>query len=121
MNGGLDAKIERYEEELKSIAKYSTAIKNKKYTGIFDFQKQPGGDGYTYEKNREKICAARKNFGKFAIFTTDRNITAQGIIDAYRDKDFDEKQFYDLKQYMDARRPRVQSQKTFDGKYGCVK
>lgn len=117
LNEDLDDKIERYMEEMESIVKYTTVTKHKKYTGLFDFHEVEGSKGYTYERNKEKILDARKRFGYFAVFTTDQHATAQNIIDAYRNKDFDEKQFYELKQYMDARRPRVHSQSAFDGKY----
>ena len=117
LNEDLDAKLERYEAEIDEIARYSTVIKKKKYTSLFDFEKNEKGCGFSYMRNEEKINFVRSRFGCFVIFTTDMNATAQGIIDAYRDKDYDEKQFYDLKQYMGARRPRVHGQKTFDGKY----
>lgn len=120
LNEDLDAKLERYESEISGIAWYKTVIKQKKYTSLFDFKKNEEGSGFSYVRNEEKINSVRSRFGYFVIFTTDIHATAQGIIDAYRDKDYDEKQFYDLKQYMGARRPRVHGQRTFDGKYAVL-
>lgn len=117
LNEDLDCKLERYEEEMTSIAKYNTVIKKKKYVGLYDFFENENDKGFSYKRNEKKIHAARKRLGYFVIFTTDMRISAQKIIDVYRDKDYDEKQFYDLKQYMGARRPRVHRQEIYDGKY----
>lgn len=42
--------------------------------------------------------------------------TAEDILYYYREKDVDEKMFYQLKDYMEARRLHTQTQKTTDGK-----
>ena len=120
LNDDLTAKIIRYEREMNQIAKYDTVINKKKYTGLFDIDRSADGSGFTYRLNREKEIAARKYFGYFTIFTTDKNATANDIITYYRDKDLDEKMFYDMKVYMNGRRARTHKQSTFDGKYFIV-
>ena len=66
---------------------------------------------------RSRIAEARRRFGYFTIHTTDREATAKEIVDAYREKDEDEKQCMGLKQFLGARRPRVHSQEALEGKY----
>ena len=120
LNDDLSSKIYRYREEIEIIAKYSTVIKHKKYTDLFDFVPNQGDNGFTYSLNKDKEIAARRNFGYFAIFTTDMKATADDIIKYYREKDLDEKMFYDIKVYMNGRHPRIHSQSRFEGKYFAV-
>jgi len=120
LNSDLDAKLRRWElEDIPEVKKYKTVITRKKFTGLFDFHEAEGG-GYTFERNPAKVAAARRRFGYFCIFTTDPDASAKELVDTYRDKDGVEKQFMELKRYMDARRPRVHSQKAFDGKYDLL-
>lgn len=120
LNEDLDRKIESYERiEIPQIKKYATVTRKKRFTGLFDFEEAEGG-GFTFSRNAERIAEARRRFGYFTIFTTDPDATAGQIVSAYRDKDGVEKQFTELKQYMDARRPRVHSQQAFDGKYDVL-
>ena len=120
LNEDLDRKIQSYERnEIPQIKKYSTVKRKKKFTGLFDFEEAEGG-GFTFSRNAEKIAEARRRYGYFTIFTTDPDATAEQIVTVYRDKDGVEKQFTELKQYMDARRARVHSQEAFDGKYDVL-
>ena len=120
LNDDLTGKIMRYKEEMDQIAKYDTVIKKKKYTGLFDIDRSADGNGFIYRLNRKKELAARKYFGYFTIFTTDKKATASDIVSYYRDKDLDEKMFFDMKVYMNGRRARTHKQSTFDGKYFIV-
>ena len=120
LNDDLDAKLELYEGVLCQIKRYETVARQKRYTGLFDILPDADGKGFGFRRNEDKIRTARRRFGYFVIFTTDTTATAKSIIRCYRDKDYDEKLFYDLKQYMGARRPRVHRQGTFDGKYSIL-
>ena len=120
LNDDLSSKIYRYTDEINGIAKYTTVIKNKNYTNLFDFVKNEEDSGFTYSLNKEKEVAARRYFGYFAIFTTDARATANDIVTYYREKDVDEKMFYGIKVYMNGRHPRVHSQPAFEGKYFAV-
>ena len=117
LNADLDAKLARYEtEEIPEVKRYKTVIRKRRFTGLFDFEETEDGR-YTFSRNEGKIAEARRRFGYFTILTTDREATAREIVDAYREKDEDEKQFMDLKQFLGARRPRVHSQEALEGKY----
>lgn len=120
LNDDLNAKIERYAMELQEIAKYETAVKHSKYTNLFDLKVDKNGVGFNFSLNREKELKSRKYFGYFLIFTQDTLASPEDILTAYREKDLDEKMFYDLKVYMEGKRPRVHRQETFQGKYFAV-
>ena len=115
--GELRSKIARYEYELKhSRKKYTTVIKERKYTDLFTINEKDNSKGFTFEVNEEKIENISYNYGYFLVFTTDFNATANNIIHYYREKDIDEKMFYALKNYNDLDRLRTHQQKTTDGK-----
>ena len=115
--GDLRSKIARYEYELKhSRKKYSTIIKEKKYTDLFLIQEKENSKGFTFELDNEKVEEISSNYGYFLVFTTDKKATANDIIGYYREKDADEKMFYALKNYNDLERLRTHYQKTTDGK-----
>lgn len=120
LNDDLNAKIERYTMELRGIAKYQTAVRQTKYTNLFDIEMADDGKHFTFSLNREKELSARKYFGYFLIFTQDPLASPDDILRAYREKDLDEKMFYDIKVYMQGRRPRTHRQETFQGKYFAV-
>lgn len=113
----LNRKVAQYTDELNnSRKKYSTVIKEKKYTALFKINEKENSKGFTFELDESKIAEMSANYGYFLIFTTDMNATANNIIYHYREKDTDEKMFYALKNYNDLNRLRTHSQKTTDGK-----
>lgn len=115
--GDLRSKIARYENELKhNRKKYSTVIKEKKYTELFSIQEKENSKGFTFEFDKEKVEKISCNYGYFLVFSTDLKSTANNIIYYYREKDVDEKMFYALKNYNDLDRLRTHQQKTTDGK-----
>lgn len=120
LNDDLTSKINRYKLEMDNIKKYNTVSHQKKYSDLFDITINESGNGFTYKENIQKINNIRKYFGYFLIFTTDINSSANSIIKIYRDKDTDEKAFYEMKQYFGGRRIRVHKKETFDGKYFLV-
>lgn len=120
LNSDLNSKIDLYKIEMRNIKKYSTVIKNKKYTGLFDIKETQDNNGFEFMLNEEKVKNIRKYFGYFLIFTTDKNATANDILRCYREKDTDEKAFYEMKQYIGGRRTRIHKKSTFDGKYFVV-
>lgn len=109
--------IEKREKELqdKKIKKYETVISKKRYTELFDIEKLNEKD-YTFKRNQQKIAEIAKNYGYYLIFTTDKELSANDILYYYREKDVDEKMFYQLKDYMNARRMHTQNQETTNGK-----
>lgn len=117
LNEDLTSKIERYKIEMNGIAKYDTVIKQKKYTDLFDITKNDNDKGFSYKENYAKINKIRHYFGYFILFTNDEDATASSIIEIYKEKGTVEKLFYDMKQYINARRIRVHKKSTFDGKY----
>lgn len=120
LNKNLNAKILKYKMELDKISKYSTVNKDKKYIKLFDIIKNEDNIRFTYKENKDKINAVRKYFGYFVIFTTDLTASCNDLLRAYREKDTDEKAFYEMKQYMEGRRTRVHKMSTFDAKYFLV-
>ena len=113
----LNAKIARYEQELKkSRKKYSTIIKEKKYTEFFKFSPKENSKGFTYEINQEYINETSRYLGYVVIFSSVLNMSAKDIIFHYREKDIDEKGFYSLKNYIDFKRLRTHNQDTTAGK-----
>lgn len=110
--------ITKRENELKNrkIKKYSTVIKRSRYTELFDIAPIDGTEDYTFKLNEEAISEMSKNYGYFLVFTTDMKSSANDILYYYREKDVDEKMFYQLKDYMGARRLHTQNQDTTNGK-----
>lgn len=113
----LKSRMARYTDELKhGRKKYSTVIKYKKYTELFEIKPKETSNYYTFELDQDKTKQMSENYGYFLIFTTDSKATANDIIYYYREKDIDEKMFYALKNYSDMNRLKTHSQKTTDGK-----
>lgn len=110
--------ITKRESELadKKIKKYSTVIKKARYTELFDIKPVENSDDYTFTLKEKVINEMSKNYGYFLVFTTDCESTANDILYYYREKDVDEKMFYQLKEYMGARRLHTQNQETTNGK-----
>lgn len=109
--------IDKREKELKDkkIKKYSTVIKKTRYTDLFEIIKE-GENGYTYRLKEDEIQEKANNYGYFLVFTTDTQASADDILYYYREKDIDEKMFYQLKNYEELNRLRTHNQKTTDGK-----
>lgn len=109
--------IDKREKELqdKKIKKYSTVIHKKRYTDLFEII-QEGENGYTYRLKEDEIQEKANNYGYFLVFTTDTQASADDILYYYREKDIDEKMFYQLKNYEELNRLRTHNQKTTDGK-----
>lgn len=112
----LKNKLSKLEEDLKKkkIKKYETIKNKQKYTKYFDIYKT--SDGYDYQLKEEEIENEAKYFGYYLVFTNDDKISADDLLYYYREKDVDEKVFYQLKNYMGARRIRTHNQDTTDGK-----
>lgn len=109
--------IEKREQELrdKKIKKYDTVIKKKRYTELFEIKPDEEG-GYTYALKEDAVYEISKNYGYFLVFTIDTEATADEILYYYREKDVDEKMFYQLKDYMECNRLHTHMQQTTDGK-----
>lgn len=109
--------IEKREEELKNkaIKKYSTVVTKKEYTDLFDIT-EDGKEGYTYKLKEEQIQKHADNYGYYLVFTTNMNTSAEDILYYYKEKDTDEKMFYQLKDNMGFYRLRTHDEKTTSGK-----
>lgn len=118
MTASLRKDIAKREKELKEkkIKKYETVLSKKRYTELFDIIPDKNGKDYEYRLNETAVHECSKNYGYFLVFTTDHEATAEDILYYYREKDVDEKMFYQLKDYMEARRLHTHTQKTTDGK-----
>lgn len=109
--------ILKREKELrdKKYKKYSTVIKKTRYTDLFDIFEDEE-QGYTYHEKTKENQEKASNYGYFLVFTTDKEASAEDILYYYREKDIDEKMFYQLKNYMEFKRMRTHNQQTTDGK-----
>lgn len=118
MTSSLRKDIVKREKELKEkkVKKYETVIKKRRYTDLFEIIPDKNGKDYDFRINETAVQELSKNYGYFLIFTTDMEATTEDILYYYREKDVDEKMFYQLKDYMEARRLHTQTQKTTDGK-----
>jgi transposase len=75
------------------------------------------GDGIrTVERNHDAIDDKIRSFGYFLLMTTDMRKTPEDILDVYRRKDIIEKSFDELKNDLDMKRLRVQSEVATEGK-----
>jgi len=75
------------------------------------------GDGVrTINRNHDAIDEKVSNLGYFLMMTTDLRKTPEEILDIYRRKDIIEKSFDELKNDLDMKRLRVQSEGATEGK-----
>ena len=70
----------------------------------------------TVERNHDAIDEKIHNMGYFLMMTTDMAKTPEDILDVYRRKDIIEKSFDELKNDLDMKRLRVQSEVATEGK-----
>ena len=108
----------RYDEELKEkkIKNYQTILKNNKYSKLYDIIPHKDDNGYDYMRSKEKIEEQIKNNGYALVFTNIEHTTSEDIVFFYREKDADEKIFYELKNPLNSNRYHTHGLKTTEGK-----
>ena len=108
----------RYDEELKEkkIKNYQTILKNNKYSKLYDIIPHKDDSGYDYMRSKEKIEEQIKNNGYALVFTNIEHTTSEDIVFFYREKDADEKIFYELKNPLNSNRYHTHGLKTTEGK-----
>lgn len=109
----LNAIIERKKGELKDKKKMPRATKQ--YTDYFILGKDSEGK-FTFKLDCDKIDEMRKYNGYFVLFSTNKEITPYIALYNYRDKDVNEKMFFQVKNPMSCDRLHTHEAITADGK-----
>ena len=112
-NRSMDYEIDNLTAELKELKKMPRSTKYKKY---FILKKHENDDGFDFELDLDKMDNIMKYHGYFLIFTTNKNFTCEEILHHYREKDVDEKMFYQIKDPMRGNRNRTHNLDTTNGK-----
>lgn len=100
----------------KTIKKYSTIIKQNKYTSYFDINPLDDDLSYTYKFNEEKAKELNKRNGYSCVFTNIKEADRFEVLNAYRMKDEDEKLFYEFKNSLNGYRLHTHGKQTTEGK-----
>jgi transposase len=106
------------------IADLETNLKNignsveigKKFTDYFNVTQRKRLP-INFERDFAKIDSKLKNLGFFILLSNDKDINSQTVLSQYRQKDFIEKHFSDLKNPLEFDRMRTHSQETTTGKF----
>lgn len=108
----------RLEAELsgRRRRKYSTAVKDGRYTSLFDIAPHDGDAGYDWARSAEKIEEATRRNGFAVIFSSREGDEASRIVFSYREKDADEKVFYEWKNPLESARLHTHGRETTEGK-----
>lgn len=110
----LYAKIEKYDFELGQL-KSLTKRQYKLYNIYFDITTNKDGS-FSYMKSSLKIDQLSKRNGYFILISTLKNNDSKEILNLYRRKDKVEKNFDNLKNYLDFKRLRTHNDNTTEGK-----
>lgn len=110
----LYAKIEKYDFELGQL-KSLTKRQYKLYNKYFDITTNDDGT-FTYKKSSLKIDQLSKRNGYFILISTLENKNSEEILNLYRRKDKVEKNFDNLKNYLDFKRLRTHKDSSTEGK-----
>jgi transposase len=109
-------KIAVIENELSQLKNLDDA-QLKKYSKYFVITISE--NGFSYERNNEKINEFRERLGYFFILTN-KDLSPQEVVSIYRKRDVIEKGFDEIKNGLDMSRLRTHSSKTTDGKMFCA-
>lgn len=112
--GILSNKIEKHKAELNTLETLdeSQVTKYSKYLKI-----NLSKDGsFTYEVDIQKINKLIKRNGFFLLLGSKSDLSAQEVLNIYRNKDLIEKTFDNFKNFLDGKRLRTHSNTTSDGK-----
>ena len=112
-NSSLDKKIAEYANELKALARLPRAKKYKKY---FKLTAHENDKGFDFEIDADKVDSIIKYHGYFLIFTTNKEFSPGEVLHHYREKDVDEKMFFQIKNPMRGKRAKTHSLETTEGK-----
>ncbi|PHS30330.1 MAG: hypothetical protein COA82_11605 [Alkaliphilus sp.] len=110
----LYCKIEKYEFELSQL-KALTKRQYKFYSKYFDVELNENGV-FEYIKNSVKIDELARKHGYFILISTLKNKDSKEVLSLYRRKDKVEKNFDNLKNYLDFKRLRTHKDSTTEGK-----
>lgn len=108
----------RLDDELnkKKIKKYQSIINRNKYSKLYDIIPHTDDSSYDFIRSKEKIEEHIKNNGFALVFTNIKDATSEDIVFFYREKDADEKIFYELKNPLNSNRYHTHGLKTTEGK-----
>jgi len=110
----LYCKIEKYDFEISQL-KVLTKKQYKLYNKYFDVELNDDGT-FEYTKNSVKIDELARKHGYFILISTLKNKDSKEILSLYRRKDKVEKNFDNLKNYLDFKRLRTHKDSTTEGK-----
>jgi len=114
---GLYAYIDRLEAELSRAKKGKI---QKKYRDFFSFADDAEKkEELKFSRDEGAISKALERVGFVVFITNDQNLSPYEVLRLYRRRDDIEKAFDDLKNAIDFKRLKTQSQKTTDGKAFC--
>lgn len=108
----LKEKIIKYQYELDNLKELKSDEKYKKYFDITINE----DNSFTYEINNKKIDEEQETLGFYALLSSRIDDNMNEILKTYRRKDFVEKAFDNLKNYIDSSRLRVHSDEVMEGK-----
>ena len=109
----LDNEIKKYSDELKLK---KSLPRDKKYKRYFKLTAHENDKGFDYEVDEDKVESLVKYHGYFLIFTTNNDLSPGEVLNHYREKDVDEKMFYQIKNPMRGKRARTHTLESTEGK-----
>ena len=108
----IDKEVAKLEEELKGK---QTIIDEERYKKYFDITINDDKT-FSYIKKYDSIDEEKENAGFFALATSRLDYSVDEILTLFRNKDYIEKSFDDLKNYLDSDRLRVHTDEALNGK-----